>query len=204
MARLYIFFCSNCNQIRLFLLFLQPKSNIVYENYLTYHHIPCGAVLDRIRTKAHLTQRELASRSEIPYQRINDFIANRRRISPENSLKLEKALGVDYQCFFYQIQTNYEIFIATSHLLEQSQPDKSKYRKALFWDTDFDTLEWQQNSEWIIQRVFEYANESEIKETIKYYGEKRIADVLDAIKDTWNEENRENNKKKYLVHEIEN
>ena len=176
----------------------------MYENYLTYHHIPCGAVLDRIRTKAHLTQRELASRSEIPYQRINDFIANRRRISPENSLKLEKALGVDYQCFFYQIQTNYEIFIATSHLLEQSQPDKSKYRKALFWDTDFDTLEWQQNSEWIIQRVFEYGNESEIKETIKYYGEKRIADVLDAIKDTWNEENRENNKKKYLGHEIEN
>ena len=107
----------------------------MYENYLTYHHIPCGAVLDRIRTKKHLTQRELASRSEIPYQRINDFIANRRRISPENSLKLEKALGVDYQCFFYQIQTNYEIFVATSHLSEQSQPDKSKYRKTLFWDT---------------------------------------------------------------------
>ena len=169
----------------------------MYENYLTYHHIPCGAVLDRIRAKEHLTQRELASRSEIPYQRINDFIANRRRISPENSLKLEKALGVDYQCFFYQIQTNYEIFVATSHLSEQSQPDKSKYRKALFWDTDFDTLDWQRNSEWIIQRVFEYGNESEIKETILFYGKKRIADVLDAIKDTWNKENRENNTKKY-------
>ena len=115
----------------------------MYENYLTYHHIPCGAVLDRIRAKEHLTQRELASRSEIPYQRINDFIANRRRISPENSLKLEKALGVDYQCFFYQLQTNHEIFLATSHLSEQATPDKSKYRKALFWDTDFETLDWQ-------------------------------------------------------------
>ena len=113
-------------------------------------------------------------------------------------------MGVDYQCFFYQIQTNYEIFVATSHLSEQSQPDKSKYRKALFWDTDFDTLDWQRNSEWIIQRVFEYGNESEIKETILFYGKKRIADVLDAIKDTWNKENRENNTKKYLGHEIEN
>jgi plasmid maintenance system antidote protein VapI len=170
----------------------------MYENYLTYHHIPCGAVLDRIRTKEHLTQRELASRSEIPYQRINDFIANRRRISPENSLKLEKALGVDYQCFFYQVQTNYEIFVATSHLSEQSQPDKSKYRKALFWDTNFDTLDWQGNSEWIIQRVFEYGNQSEIEETIKYYGKKRIISVLHTIKDTWNSENRIKNMKKYF------
>ena len=176
----------------------------MYENYLTYHHIPCGAVLDRIRTKKHLTQRELASRSEITYQRINDFIANRRRISPENSLKLERALGVDYQCFFYQIQTNYEIFVATNHLSEQSQPDKSKYRKALFWDTDFDTLVWQRNSESIIQRVFEYGNQGEIEETIRFYGKDKVANVLLGIQNTWNSENRENNLKKYLGHEIEN
>ena len=176
----------------------------MYEQYLTYHHIPCGAVLDRIRTKEHLTQRELASRSEIPYQRINDFIANRRRISADNSLKLEKALGIDYQCFFYQIQTNYEIYVATSHFLEQSQPDKSKYRKALFWDTDFETIDWQRNSEWIIQRVFEYGNENEIKETIRYYGKRKITKVLSIIKDKWNAENRNNNIKKYLGHEIEN
>ena len=176
----------------------------MYEQYLTYHHIPCGAVLDRIRTKEHLTQRELASRSEIPYQRINDFIANRRRISPENSLKLEKALGVDYQCFFYQIQTNYEIFLATSHISEQPQPDKSRFRKALFWDTDFETLDWQRNAEWIIQRVFEYGNENEIKEAIRYYGKRKITKVLGDIKDSWNSENRNNNIQKYLGHEIEN
>lgn len=176
----------------------------MYDQYLTYHHIPCGAVLDRIRAKEHLTQRELASRSAIPYQRINDFIANRRRISTENSLRLEKALGIVRQCFFFQIQTNHEIYIATSHLSEQSVPDKSKYRKALFWDTDFETLDWQRNAEWIIQRVFEYGNESEIKETIQYYGEKKIVDVLLSIQDTWNEENRKINMKKYLKHGIEN
>ena len=176
----------------------------MYENYLTYHHIPCGAVLDRIRTKEHLTQRELASRSEIPYQRINDFIANRRRISPENSLKLEKALGVNYQCYFYQIQTNYEIFVATSRLSEQAHPEISKYRKSLFWDTDFDTLNWQQNSEWIIQRVFEYGNESEIKETIRFYGKRKIINTLKSIKDIWNSKNRTKNLKQYLNYEIKN
>jgi len=202
--RVSTFFVSIVTIFGYFLLFLQPKNKFMYENYLTYHHIPCGAVLDRIRTKTHLTQRELASRSEIPYQRINDFIANRRRISPDNSLRLEKALGIDYQCFFYQIQTNYEIYVATSHFLEQSQPDKSKYRKALFWDTDFETLDWRRNSDWIIQRVFEYGNESEIGETIRYYGKRKIANVLASIKDSWNSENRNNNIQKYLGREIKN
>ena len=176
----------------------------MYENYLTYHHIPCGAVLDRIRAKEHLTQRELASRSEIPYQRINDFITNRRRISPENSLKLEKALRINHQGFFYQIQTNYEIFLATKRLSEQLTPDKSKYRKVLFWDTDFDTLDWQRNSEWVIQRVFEYGNKSEIEETISFYGKNKVTHVLLGIHDIWNEENRKNNMKNYLKNEIKN
>lgn len=176
----------------------------MYEQYLTYHHIPCGAILDRIMTKEHFTQRELASRSEIPYQRINDFIANRRRISPENSLRLEKVLGIDYQCFFYQIQTNHEIYLATKRLSEQQQPDKSKYRRTLFWDTNFDTLDWQRNSDWIIQRVFEYGNENEIQETIRYYGEDKIVNVLQVIKDSWNSQNRNDNVKKYLSYEFKN
>ena len=176
----------------------------MYEQYLAYHHIPCGAVLNRIMTKEHFTQRELALRSEIPYQRINDFIANRRRISPENSLRLEKVLGIDYQCFFYQIQTNHDIFIATSHQQEQLHPDKSKYRETLFWDTDFGTLDWQRNSEWIIKRVFEYGNQNEIEETIRYYGKNLIVNVLKNIKDSWNSENRNINLKKYLGYEFEN
>lgn len=176
----------------------------MYEQYLTYHHIPCGAILGRIMAKKQFTQRELALHSGIPYQRINDFIANRRRISPENSLKLEKVLGIDYQCFFYQIQTNYDIYVATTHLLEQLQPDKAKYRKSLFWDTDFDTLDWQRNSEWIIKRVFEYGNQNEIEETIRFYGKNMIVNVLQNIKDSWNSENRNNNIKKYLNYEIEN
>ena len=175
----------------------------MYEQYLKYHHIPCGAILDRIMAKEHLSQRELALRSEIPYQRINDFIANRRRISPENSLKLERVLGIEYQCFFYQIQTNHEIFLATMRFSEKLQPDMSKYRKTLFWDTDSSTLDWQRNSEWIIRRVFEYGNQSEIEETIRFYGRTKIVNVLQDIRDSWNSDNRKSNLKKYLSYEFE-
>ena len=176
----------------------------MYDAYLKYHHIPFGAILDRIRTKEHLSQRELALLSGIPYQRINDFIANRRRISPENSLRLEKALNIDYRCFFYQVQTNYDIYLATKCISEQPYPDKSKFRKALFWDTDFESIDWQRNSEWIIQRVFDYGNEAEIKETIRFYGRKKVIDMLRSVKDSWNEKNRKMNIKKYLKNGIKN
>ena len=176
----------------------------MYDIYLKYHHIPFGTILDRIRNKEHLSQRELASRSGIPYQRINDFIANRRRISPENSLRLEKALGIDFQCFFYQAQTNYDIYIATKQLLDLPSPDRSKFRKTLFWDTDFDALDWQGNCEWIILRVFDYANATEIEETIRFYGRKKILDVLRGVKDPWNEKIRNINIKKYLKDDIKN
>ncbi|MBO4614903.1 MAG: helix-turn-helix domain-containing protein [Bacteroidales bacterium] len=176
----------------------------MYDIYLKYHHIPFGAILDRIRTKEHLSQRELASRSGIPYQRINDFIANRRRISPENSLRLEKALGIDFQCFFYQAQTNYDIYMATKQLLELPSPSRSKFRKTLFWDTDYDALNWQHNCEWIIQRVFDYGNETEIKETIRFYGREKVIGVLRSVNDPWNEKIRNINIKKYLKNGIKN
>ena len=86
---------------------------------------------------------------------------------------------------------------------EQLHPDKSKYRETLFWDTDFGTLDWQRNSEWIIRRVFEYGNEDEIQETIRYYGEDKIVNVLQVIKDSWNSQNRNDNVKKYLSYEFE-
>lgn len=176
----------------------------MFENYLQYHHIPCGAVIGRIMSKEHLTQRELANRAGIPYQRINDFIANRRKISPEVSLKLEKALNIDNKCFFYQIQTNHEIFTAIMQLSEKHHPNLSKFRKALFWDTDFNNIDWNKNSKWVIKRVFEYGNDKEIKETIKFYGRDSVTNTLLLIHDSWNAKNRYDNLKKYLNYDIGN
>lgn len=188
----------------IFCIFAALNYNIMYETYLQYHHIPCGAVIDRIRTRENLTQRELAERSCILFQRINDFIAGRRKISPEQSLKLEKALGIERKGFFYQIQTNHEIFLAIKRMTQVQLPDLSKFRKALFWDTDFESLNWQRNYAWIIQRVFEYGNESEITETIRFYGKKAIENVISTLPNSWNAGNRNYNIKKYLHEKTEN
>lgn len=83
-------------------------------------------------------------------------------------------------------------------MTELQHPDLSKFREALFWDTDFESIDWQRNASWIIQRVFEYGNESEIKETVRFYGKKAIENVLSTLPDSWNVENRNYNIKKYL------
>ena len=106
--------------------------------------------------------------------------------------------------FFYQIQTNYEIFIAISQNSDETHPNISKFRKVLFWDTDFKKINWQKNSKWIIQRAFEYGNSNEIKETIKFYGKDLIIKELSSIRDTWNAKNRNFNLKKYLNYDFEN
>ena len=58
-------------------------------------------------------------------------------------------------------------------------PDLSIYRKILFWDTDFDKLDWNTNKRYIINRIFERGNEKEILETIRFYGKDTILSLLD-------------------------
>lgn len=170
----------------------------MYENYIEYHDIPCGAVIERIIKKENITQRELASRSGMPFQRINDYIANRRKITPEASLKLEKALNIDYQGFFYIIQANHEVFVALKIISENKKPDLSIFRETLFWDTDINSIDWDKNRKWVVKRVFEYGNEAEIMETIRFYGKEFIKFELTTITDAWNKESRIQNIEKYL------
>ena len=78
----------------------------MYEQYLQLSSIPCGAVLNRIMSKEGSSQSQLAERSGIVRQRICDYLANRRRITVEASLNLEKALHIGIEGFFYRIQAN--------------------------------------------------------------------------------------------------
>lgn len=136
---------------------------MMYEQYLQMPNLPTGAVLNRILVKEKFNQRQLAERSGILYQRICDYIANRRRITVEASLKLEQALGVDIAGFFYRIQANHDIYAQMNRQTSDYHPDLSRYRNALFWDTSIGRLDWKQNRRWIIRRVFEYGSDPRYK-----------------------------------------
>ena len=79
-----------------------------------------------------------------------------------------------------------------------NRPNLKLYRKAVFWDTDINTLDWDKNRQWIIRRVFEYGGEDEILETISFYGKDVVKEVLSSINDDRKVENRNENIKKYL------
>lgn len=79
-----------------------------------------------------------------------------------------------------------------------NRPNLEHFRKAVFWDTDTETLEWEKNRQWIIRRVFEYGGEEEILETIRFYGKDVVKEVLSGIADERKAESRNENMKKYL------
>lgn len=160
----------------------------MYEQYLNYPHIPCNAVLKRIMQKERLSQRELARRSGIVPQRINDLLSERRRITADMSIKLEKALGIPHAGYFYIIQANHDVYLVEKQL--QTHPIANTFRKELFWDTDKSGLDWVSNRQWIIQRVFEYGNDKEILATIEFYGKATTLKTLRDIKSEWKKETR--------------
>ena len=77
-------------------------------------------------------------------------------------------------------------------------PNLEHYRKAVFWDTDIEMLDWEKNRQWIIRRVFEYGGEEEILETLRFYGKDVVKEVLLGITDERKLESRSENIKKYL------
>ena len=54
------------------------------------------------------------------------------------------------------------------------QPDLSKFRKNLFWDTTLDNINWKLMKRAVITRVFEYGNEEEQQEIIRFYGKEEV------------------------------
>lgn len=61
-----------------------------------------------------------------------------------------------------------------------AHPDFSKIPKFLFWDTDFDAINWKQKSTAVIKRIFERGDEAAKEEAIRFYGIELIKKVLSS------------------------
>ena len=174
----------------------------MYEQYLSIPTVPAGAILKRILQKEHISQKEIAKKSAIYPQRINDLINGKRKFTPESSSRLEQALGISTFGYFYRIQANHDIYLYQDEQERRYTPDLSKLRKALFWETNtLDKINWIKNANWVIQRSFEYGNQQEIEEIIRYYGKEKVVGILNAIPatDTWKLNERNKNRQLFNV-----
>lgn len=75
------------------------------------------------------------------------------------------------------LQTYYDIQKEKGKQVQET-PDLSKLRKALFWDTDCNKINWQEKSKAVIKRVFERGNENEKEEIRRFYGKDKVEVAL--------------------------
>lgn len=135
-----------------------------------------GAILKREIKLRGMRNSELAQLLDEHPQTIGAILNQKRGINPMLSIKLGQRLGVDDD-YFMIVQASYEVRKA-AELNKTKAPDLSKIRKVLFWDTDFDKIDWVKHRKAVIKRVFERGNDEEIQEIISFYGKQAIQDEL--------------------------
>lgn len=72
---------------------------------------PGEMLLEEFLIPMKLTQRELADRIHVPYQRVNDLINGRRGITPSTALRLAKFFGMTPD-FWMNLQLRWDLYFA--------------------------------------------------------------------------------------------
>lgn len=55
---------------------------------------------------------------------------------------------------------------------------KPVLNKRIFWDTEFDNIDYNKSYRSVIERVFERGDVEDIRQCRRYYGDKKIAEIL--------------------------
>lgn len=140
-----------------------------------------GAVLKRALKKDNQKASHLANELNIHKQSLSAIINKKRAITPKLSIQLSQKFGVASD-YFMLLQASYDVQQSLDSI-QKNSPGLNQFRKELFWDTQFDEIDWQKNKLSIIQRVLERGTKSEIKTIIDFYGRE---DVKRAVKQIGN------------------
>ncbi len=59
-------------------------------------------------------------------------------------------------------------------------PEKKKpvFHKRIFWDVDFEKLDYDAKAAFVIERVFERGDVEDIRQCRRYYGDEKVTEVL--------------------------
>ncbi len=60
----------------------------------------------------------------------------------------------------------------------QAPQKKPTFQKRIFWDVDFDKLNYDGKASFIVERVFERGDVEDIRQCREYYGDERVATIL--------------------------
>lgn len=142
-----------------------------------------GDILKRELKIQGLKGSELASSIDEHKQTISAILNKRRDMNPRLSIKLSERFGVE-EDYFMLLQASYDVKTIKQSEIKNT-PNIDNIRKAIFWDTTLDKIDWHKNKKAVIKRVLERGNTTEINEIISFYGKKTISDEIKSIKESY-------------------
>jgi addiction module HigA family antidote len=90
-------------------------------------------LLEEFLKPMELTQRDLADSIDVPFQRINEIVNQRRGITPSTAVRLAQFFGVSSE-FWMNLQTGWDLYHAQKSeaaVLKRIRPyQKSRQKKA--------------------------------------------------------------------------
>lgn len=128
-----------------------------------------GKIIGMELKKRNISQRDLAERIDVHYQTLNAVIKGKRSLTVEMSVKLDDFLGYE-DGFLNMLQGYYDVQQYHAKKVSETVSGIPDVRRILFWDTDFDCINWGKNKNFVISRILERGNEDEKREIAKYYG----------------------------------
>jgi hypothetical protein len=56
--------------------------------------------------------------------------------------------------------------------------NKPNLNRRYFWDTIYESIDWQEGYQWIIARIIERGNKEDWEELIRFYGREKVINAL--------------------------
>jgi antitoxin HigA-1 len=135
-----------------------------------------GFILDRELKKRKRGKGKFAiSLQEFP-QTLVSITKGKRKMNKALVLKIETALGLE-EGYFMILQVFYDIGEKKRKLYVE-HPDLTKLRPVIFWDTNIESINWKNQKNAVIKRIFERGNEMEKQEISRFYGYEIINEIL--------------------------
>ena len=132
-----------------------------------------GIIVDRKLKEKKLPKGRFALQINEYPQTLGAIIKGKRNMNIPLAMKIEKELNLT-EGFLMMLQIFYDIKQEKHKLVEKTNPDLSKLRRGLFWDTDMKKIDWHCQRRAVIQRVFERGNSDEKAEITRFYGDSEI------------------------------
>jgi antitoxin HigA-1 len=137
-----------------------------------------GIILEREFVKRGIKKSAFALEIGVYPGIITDLTKQRRGMNARLAIRIERALDTD-EGYFMILQAYYEISKEKKKQINiKTKPDPQSLRKALFWDVNFEKIDFSKRKRYVIERVFERGNNEEIIEIITYYGKKECIRII--------------------------